>query len=311
MADRRHPGARVVTAVRAASPQFALQFMDAHGIAVQVLSISDPGVEFLRQDEAAPLARECNDYVAGVIGEYPDRFGAFAALAPRDVDAARAEAARALDELGLHGVGLLSSYEGRYLGDPTFEPLLADFDERGTWVFVHPTAIEGMPAIGIPDFIAEYPFDTTRTIISLLVNGAFERHGRIRWQFAHGGGTIPMLRMRLIGAAAAAKEFGPILALPEGSALLTAESPDRAFRASYFDTALIADPPVLRAVAGIAGIERLVFGSDWPFAGRLYPPSGDPQPALREVFSPDERAAIERGNARKVIAAAWDGSPSR
>jgi hypothetical protein len=62
-----------------------------------------------------------------------------------------------------------------------------------------------------------------------------------------------------------------------------------AFRAYYFDAALIADPPALRAVADIAGIERLVFGSDWPFAGRLYPPSGDSQPAPGEVFSPEER----------------------
>jgi hypothetical protein len=112
-----------------------------------------------------------------------------------------------------------------------------------------------------------------------------------------------MLRLRLVGAAAAAKEFGPILGLPEGASLLTAESPDRAFRASYFDTALVADPPALAAVAGIAGSERIVFGSDWPFAGRLYPPSGDPQPALGEVFSVAERAAIERDNAGAVIAA--------
>jgi 6-methylsalicylate decarboxylase len=98
------------------SPELALEFMDAHGIALQVLSISDPGVEFLPQENSGPLASACNDYVAGVCAERPDRFGAFAALAPRDVEDARGEAARALDELGLCGVGLLSSYEGRSLG---------------------------------------------------------------------------------------------------------------------------------------------------------------------------------------------------
>ena len=129
------------------SPQLALEFMDAHGIAVQLLSISDPGVEFLSQDKAAPLARACNDYVAEVIAEHPGRFGGFAALAPRDVDAARAEVERALHKLGLHGVGLLSSCEGRYLGDPSFEPLLADLDECRAWVFVHPTGTSGSPSI--------------------------------------------------------------------------------------------------------------------------------------------------------------------
>lgn len=284
------------------SPQLALEFMDAHGIATQLLSVSDPGVEFVEDDAAAPLARACNDYAAQLMAEHPDRFGAFAVLAPRDIEEARGEAARALDRLGMHGVGLLSSYGGHYLGDPLFAPLLADLDERGAWVFVHPTSIPEKPSLGVPDFIAEYPFDTTRTIVSLLVNGVFERHRRIRWHFAHGGGTIPMLRLRLSGACAAAKEFGPILGLPEGAELLSAESPDRAFRSSYFDTALIADPPALRAVAGIAGAERVVFGSDWPFAGRLYAPSGDPQPALDEVFSPQERTAIDRGNAAAGLA---------
>jgi hypothetical protein len=42
------------------------------------------------------------------------------------VDAALAELAYALDVLRLDGVGLLTNYRGAYLGDPRFEPLLAE-----------------------------------------------------------------------------------------------------------------------------------------------------------------------------------------
>src|SRR5208283_5009822 len=187
------------------TPGLALEFMDAHGIAVQMLSVSDPGVEFVDRELAQALARECNDYAAGVVHEHPGRFGAFAVLPVSDLEQARAETVRALDDLHLDGVGLLSSYGGRYPGDPAFEPLLSELNERRTWVMVHPASIaaELKPDLSVPGFIAEYPVDTTRAFMSLLVNGVFETHPHIRWQFAHGGGTLPMLRARLAVASAA------------------------------------------------------------------------------------------------------------
>jgi len=281
------------------TPELALEFMDAHGIAVQMLSVSDPGVEFVHRERAPELARECNDFAAGLVREYPVRFGAFAVLSMSDVEQARTEMIRALDELSLDGVGMLSSYDGRYPGDPAFEPLLAELNRRGAWVMVHPASItaERKPDLSVPGFIAEYPFDTTRAFMSLLFNGVFETHPHIRWHFAHGGGTLPMLRARLAAASAAAKELGPFLGLPAGGALLTADSAHRALAGSFYDTALIADPPALQAVANVAGPGHLMFGSDWPFAARMYAPEGDPQPALSEVFSGDELLAVESAGA--------------
>ncbi len=281
------------------TPELALEFMDAEGIAVQMLSVSDPGVEFVEEEGARALARACNNYAAEVAREHPDRFGAFAVLSMSDVDEALREAVRALDELSLDGVGLLSSYAGRYPGDPVFEPLLSELDSRGAWVMVHPASVapEHKPELSVPGFIAEYPFDTTRAFISLLFNGVFETHPNIRWQFAHGGGTLPMLRARLSAASAAAREFGPFLGLPEGCALLTPDSARDALAGSFYDTALVADPPALGAVAAVAGPGHLLFGSDWPFAARMYTADGDPQPALGEVFSTDDLLAVEREGA--------------
>ena len=276
------------------SVELALEFMDAHGVAAQVLSVSDPGVEFVPESEAAALARSCNDFGAEVIAAHAGRFGALAVLPLRDVDAAVAEAVRSLDELGLDGVGLLSSSGGRYLGDPAFEPLLHELDARGAWVFVHPTVPDERPAYAIPDSIAEFPFDTTRAIISLLFNGVFARHPNIRWHFAHGGGTLPMVRLRLTGLAGAAREFGPVLGLPEGSSVLEAASVQAAIDASWFDTALVADPASLEAVRRL-GEGRTVFGSDWPFAARLYDGSGELQLVIEEVFAGGEAADVRSG----------------
>lgn len=286
------------------TPDLALEFMDRFGIARQLLSVSDPGVEFVEASERAALARECNDHLAQVIADHPERFGGFAVVPGSDPDAALAESTRALDDLNLAGIGLLSSYDGTYLGDPPFEPLLADLNARASWVFVHPTAVpeDSKPASRVPDFIAEYPFDTTRTIISLLINGSFERFPAIRWHVAHGGGTVPMLRARLNALAAAARELGPAFGAPEGAQLLTADSARQALRRAFFDTALVADEPALRAMQATASTEHLMFGSDWPFAARLYAAlEDDPQPALRQTLSAEAVAAVERTNAEREL----------
>lgn len=279
--------------------ELALEFMDAHEIGRQLLSVSDPGVGFLPTSEAIELARSCNDYLAGLISERPDRFGGFAVVAMESPDAATSEANRALDDLGLSGVGLLSSSAGVYLGDERFEPLLDELDRRGAWVFVHPTAVaaDEKPALPIPDFLTEYPFDTTRAIVSLLTNNSFARFPRIRWQFAHGGGTIPMLSTRLNIAARHAKFMAPILGMPTHAADLEPDSASSALARSFYDTALIAEPPSLAAVEAISGTSQILFGSDWPFAALAYPPTGDPQPALTEVFGSEGRTLIDRGNA--------------
>lgn len=113
--------------------------------------------------------------------------------------------------------------------------------------------------------------------------------------------SLPMLHLRLTALGANAKEFGAALGLPAGSSILTNESVPKALSSILYDTALIADQPGLAAVSAMAGADRLIFGSDWPFAARLYTNDSDPQPALSEVFSTEERDSIERSNAARAF----------
>lgn len=56
-----------------------IEKMDKHGVGYTILSYTAPGVQDVWDaKEAGALAVEINDYLAGSIKEYPDRFGGFA-----------------------------------------------------------------------------------------------------------------------------------------------------------------------------------------------------------------------------------------
>ena len=277
------------------SPESAIDFMDRWGIQSQVLSVSDPGVTFLRGKEAGDLARYCNTYAAQLFRTHRTRFGAFAVLPMPDVAASIAELEYALDTLHLDGVVLLSAYDGVYLGDRRFEPLMAELNRRKAFVFVHPAAIpdNAKPALPLPDFLEEFTFDTTRAATLMLAGGTLRRYPGIRFQLAHAGGTLPFLAWR-VGVLAET----PVGAhWPAGAPRPSALDVKQLIRTFYYDTALSASESAMRSVLAVAPRSHIVFGSDWPFSQAVFLEGvGDPAPGLSEVFDAGQRYEIERLN---------------
>ncbi len=270
------------------SVEHLLGVMNQYGITAAVVSLPPPGVFLGDIVQARELARVTNEFSAALVQQYPSRFAALATLPLPDIEAALSELDYALDHLHLDGVALLTNTGGVYLGDPRFEPLFAALDSRGCYVFVHPTmpAYPG-PVPNIPPWVLEFPFETTRTIVSLLFSGIFERYGAIRWQFAHLGGTAPFLAYRI----ASVMEREPALAAR------LRRDPVEILQALYYDTALSNSATVLDATLRLLPRERLVWGSDWPYA--VLPAGPDPAPDLDRW--PEIRTAIEAENARALV----------
>jgi predicted TIM-barrel fold metal-dependent hydrolase len=275
------------------SPELALGTMDAHGIAAALLSISFPGVHFGDDRAARALARRCNELAAELAGRWPGRFGGFAVLPLPDIDGALAELAFAMDELALDGVILLASYEGRFLGDEAFDPLLAELDRRGTAVLVHPGMHASSRELGMPwpGFMLEFLVDTSRAAINLLFSGALERFRDVKFILAHGGGVIPYISWRL--------SVAPII-----SPLVPQWPQERIFaglRRFWYDTALCATRRALPVLMETAAPERIVFGSDWPYAPAEI--TGLSIEGLRDSPGVTDRrlAGIERENALKLF----------
>ena len=158
--------------------------MDQGGVATSIISISDPGVWFGDNAAARSLARECNEYGAKVVKDYPGRFGQFAVLPLPDVEGSLKEVEYALDTLKMDGIGVLSSYQGKYLGNPYYAPLMEELNRRKAVVFCHPFCAACDAEATLTDGQnrgVEFVFDTTRTILSLLSTGTVTRFPEIRF----------------------------------------------------------------------------------------------------------------------------------
>lgn len=272
------------------SPAEALAQMDENGIAAAVLSVSQPGVHFGDDRAACHLARTFNDYMARLSTEHAGRFGAFAVLPLPDVAGALAEIDHALDVLKLDGIGVLASYGEQFLGDDTFDPLLERLDAREAVVFVHPNLHPGSRALGltVPAWVVEYPFDTTRAVVNLVLSGKRRRYPRIRFVLAHAGGAIPFLTWRIAAAPQIDKRY----------ATLSSDDIRSDLRSFWYETAQAPGPEAFGALRAMAAPDRILFGSDWPYC--LSPVTAAMIGALRQVDA-GQRGGVEFANALNLF----------
>jgi predicted TIM-barrel fold metal-dependent hydrolase len=275
------------------TPELALALMDKHGIALALLSLGQPGVGFLPPEEAAAMARRCNDYSAELIAQQPKRFGCFGLLPMYDIDAAIAEARYCLETLRFEGISLFASYGEKFLGDAAFDPLLRYLDERNTVVHIHPSLHPSSKVLDLPwpGFMIEYPFDTTRAAVNLVFSGALERFPRIRFILSHAGGTLPFLAWRLSVAPMIDKRLTQ----------RTREQIFAGFKTFWYDNALASGRAPMGALSHIAAPERIVFGSDWPFCNDRVVAEEIADFSAPDFLPPQTVAMIAHDNALKLF----------
>ncbi|HWB50922.1 MAG TPA: amidohydrolase family protein [Stellaceae bacterium] len=167
-----------------------LDHMDKTGVATAILSMSPWGPHFKDAAQAKALARACNEYAAQTSRDHPGRFGLFAAMPLPDIDGALAEITYAFDTLKADGVGLMTNYGAKWPGDPAFAPVWEELNRRKAVAYFHPNTPEccGHLVPGAQPSMLEWPYDTGRTVVSLLLGGALVKYPDVKWIFSHAGG---------------------------------------------------------------------------------------------------------------------------
>jgi predicted TIM-barrel fold metal-dependent hydrolase len=268
------------------TPAQSIEDMDRGGVAVAMISITNPGLWFGDAEVTRRLARACNEYGAKLVQEYPSRFGLFAAMPLPDVDATLKEIAYAYDTLKVDGIGLLTSYGDSWLGHAAFKPVMEELNRRRAVVHVHPTAANCCRnlAYGAAPGSIEYGTDTTRAIIGVTFSGDAARYPDIRFIWSHAGGSAPFLAGRIDGGTVNDR-------MPNGFI--------NEAKKFYYDTAGASNRGALASLLELVPKTQVLFGTD-------FPPGGSSVELARmlagtKFFNQADLRAIEQGNAIRLV----------
>lgn len=205
--------------------------MDSANISYSILSVSAPGVTYLKgNSEAVKLTRKLNDYMYSVTKKYPTRIGAFCFLPIPNVKASLEEIKYCMEKLDFAGVGLLTNYDTLLLGDELFTPILSLINKRNITTYVHPAG----PAAdcwekqthGYGTAMIDFPIQSTRAMIHLFASGLRRKFTKFNAIWSHGGGIAPFISDRV----------GTFLSNPPNGALNKTEFEEQ-LKGYYYDLA--------------------------------------------------------------------------
>jgi uncharacterized protein len=183
--------------------------MDAAGVDLQALSLTEPGVEQLEGDEAKRVARETNDGLAEAVRRHPTRFFGLASLPMSDPPAAISELERAADDRGFKGVVINGHHRGRYLDDRIFWPVLARIEALKFPIYLHPTpspqpvvdAWYGSLSPMVSELMAGpgwgWHIETALHVLRMVLGGVFDAHPALQIVIGHMGESLPSMLQRV------------------------------------------------------------------------------------------------------------------
>ncbi|MFE6402624.1 amidohydrolase family protein [Streptomyces alboflavus] len=291
-----------------------LRMMDEFGDGYQqVLTLSSPPIERLAAPHESPaLARLANESLHELCARHPDRFPAFVASLPlNNPDAALAELAHALDDLGARGVQLFTNVDGKPLDAPEFRGIFAEMARRDLPIWLHPARGAAFADYATEDtsryeiwWALGWPYETSAAMARLVFSGLLEQHPTIKIITHHLGAMIPFLEGRIglgWGDQLGSRTAGGDLARLRETVL--PHRPLEYFRRFYADTALSGSVGGIRCGLDFFGADHVLFGTDCPFD-----PEGGPgfiRGTIRALDTLDladaDRARIYHGNILRLM----------
>ncbi|MGW4092689.1 amidohydrolase family protein [Nocardia sp. NPDC004750] len=272
---------------------YRLPDMDRHGIDIQVLSLTAPGIQGVTDArQAVTDARLANDHLADVIAAHPTRFRGLAAVPLQDPEAAAAELRRAVGSLGLSGALVNDHTQGIYLDDPRYDPVWAVLEELDVPLYLHPGAppaepwgvLAGRPELQGP--LWSWGAETSGHALRIVFGGVFDRHPRAKVILGHMGEFLPFQLARLDSRYA-----------PQADRTL-ARKPSAYFGSNILiTTSGVCSPAALAGAVLAIGADAIMFAVDYPYE--------DTAEAVRFLeqapISDTDRAKIGHGNAGRVL----------
>ncbi len=256
----------------ASAPVARLADMDAEGIDAAVLyptiglgfwGIRDPAA-------ATAVARAYNDWLAEFCATDPSRLFGVAMVPFQHPGAAVAELRRACEVLGFPAAFVRPNpCAGRSIVDDAFEPFWSEAESLGIAVGIHEGFQPAVPCLGsdrtprnvLVLHAVSHTFEQMFACAQLIATGVLERHPGLRVVFLEaGGGWVPYWLGRLDHQVSSYAGYAPDMKL----------TPSEYFaRQCWISFEL--DEVTLPALAPFVGVDRIVWGSDYPHADSTFP----------------------------------------
>ncbi len=267
--------------------------MDAAGLDVQVISLTSPGLHDLPPEEATRLQVETNNRIAELVRARPDRFQGFATLALPAPDAAARELERAVTKLGLNGALLFGRTGERNLDHSENWPIFEAAASLRAPLYIHPQTPQ--PSVrdalysGFGDAIdgafattgIGWHYESGVQFLRLALAGVFDRFPDLQVLLGHWGEVVLFFLDRADGLAVQAK-------LPHAFS-------EYVRRNAYITAGGIYSERYLRWAAEVAGVDRLLFATDYPYRPG---PEGGVEGFL-------QRAGLDRSDQERIAAVNW------
>jgi aminocarboxymuconate-semialdehyde decarboxylase len=273
-------------------PDRRLEEMDALGVDMQVVSPTDCFYQYDRDPkQTAAIAADANEEIAEMVRDRPDRFMGIGTLPMQDSERALAEMSRAMGELGLVGFMIDDHVNGHTYDEESFDEFFAAAAELGAFLLIHQyfatLVMQRTRKYFLLNSIGNL-VDRTVTFGTLVYGGVMDKYPNLKICFAHAGGYIPFAVDRLdrgweVWPDDRGKSEGP---------------PSSYLDRFYYDTVTFTERN-LRFLIDVVGVDRVVFGTDYPAPMRLE----DPVRLIEglESLSGDERERLLCGTAAQIF----------
>jgi aminocarboxymuconate-semialdehyde decarboxylase len=235
--------------------------------------------------------RLLNDTLAEWCGENARRFAWIGSVPLTDAEAAARELERVAG-IGGCGVIISSNIENTNIGELALDPFWRKAEAMSMPVLIHPVLVGAAPRAAKFALaqVAQYTFDTTLGVGSLLMSGVLDRFPALRLVLSHGGGAFPYLagRFDIMHKRMDRAAQGDV-----------AQRTPSAYAGQMVYDSIVHAPKALRFLIDVVGLDNVALGTDYSFP----PADMEPLALLRSAgLSPSEIAAIADDNPRRVFA---------
>ncbi|MHB8566362.1 MAG: amidohydrolase family protein [Nitrososphaerales archaeon] len=283
--------------------------LDKYHIDYEITAISqdvDPNrIGPLGKENELELCRFLNDQMYQVMHESKGRIFSLGTVPFSSIDDGEGiEEMRRAVGLGLKGFMVISNING--IPIDKYERFWAEAEKLDVAVYIHPIdpiSTDSRPYEDDYDLmhVFGWPFETTLILSRLIFSGTLQRYPRLKILAHHLGGMIPFFAGRINESYS--KTMGLVKPEQKVAGLEEDARAIEPYKKFYYDTAIGGSTSAIRCGCDVFGIDKIVFGTDYPFgpeAGRL---RLDTYPSKVRALglSPEENEKIFESNARRLL----------